>query len=128
MRVLLLMVAACSGPMHADDTAMSPDTMLNCSAPDFVLQVPIAGQHYDPNFVAVADMIPFYANGLPGVVCIDEVPGGAVQPSTTTSSDLDNGLVEMRWTLALQPSTRYTLRFSATECEQQVVFFTSAAP
>jgi hypothetical protein len=73
-------------------------------------------------------MAAFYANGLPGVTCTDDVGTVFLPTAAPTTSDLPTGQVEMRWQMQLEPSHRYEARFQATECDQTVLFFTSAAP
>jgi hypothetical protein len=126
---LLPMFVAC-GPDPGPDNNLQvyPDAVpYNCDASSFQFVAPRPELHYATDLIAITDFGSFYATyGQPGLVAVDDLGHGYEPIGTPTSAPLGNGEVEMRWSFQLAPSHRYTLYFSATECDQTVEFFTSA--
>ena len=122
----LVLVAACVHAEYDHPADPPPDAhhAINCAA-GFEFTAPKAGLTYSPNLIVIAEMAPFYADGLPGVVAIDEAHKGFEPTAPPTKTTLPSNAVEMRWPFSLEPGHRYQLYFSATECSSDVTFFTN---
>jgi len=123
----LVLLAACSAsenlPIHSDPDAAYET--INCDEQNFFFVAPKAGLTYSPNMIVIANMTPFYADHLPGIVAVAENDSWAEPIAAPARTTTDSFLVELSWSLSLEAGHRYTLYFSATECERKLDFFTA---
>jgi hypothetical protein len=130
----LLFAVACLAPActaPAEDDQYFPDAQIACanSAP---ILAPLAGEHYSPHLVVIAEVRTIDLVQVVTAAVTDErgAPYAPVGAATTTI--IDSLYPAAQWSFELPPSGRYELTVSgpaewANEwCPQTVTFFTSA--
>ena len=120
------LLAACT-PIEKDRTHPidDPDANWTDCAAGFAWLAPKSGLTYSPDVTVTIQLGEWYADRYPGVVAIDEANKGFEPTAPPTRTPAGNSSVEMRWPFSLEHGHRYTLYFSATECDNTLDFFTN---
>lgn len=130
MRLALagLVLAACH-PLPDGDPHPLPDAEIvnDCEGTTLQLDVPVAGEHYDPaSLNAQVTISAFYVqNGVSTAIYDDE--GNTFQPTGAPAIEqLDDITDSATWHFAnLGSRTRYTWDVSALDCDRMETFFTN---
>src|SRR5258705_13293075 len=91
---LLVLFTACSQNASEDDVPDAPWEVINCDDQNFFFVAPKAGLTYSPNLIVIADMNPFYADHLPGIVAVAENDSWAEPIAAPARTTTDSFLVE----------------------------------